>query len=339
MKKFLYPGPVFEEYPEIPDIFKENFAHHRTKPYQDLYFKVKKIFHDRYKAKQTYFLIGTGTTAIEAVIKSLPKTFKRAGIYVRGFFGKRALKLMINRFPLNLHIVSEGLDEFVDPEILQKAFKDCDVIYFVDVETSTGKKLNLELIRELFPDKTLIFDGISSLFVYPIEIKENEIWIASTSKGLGLTAFGAFVLTGRDDIKWYNPNSVYLDLAFYESNFEHGEPPFTSSFSLLTIVLKVLEKIDEKDKIKKIQEVSNKLVKTLNDKEYKIYPIKDRADNVILFEPKNIDKLRQALIENDFYLSEGQAELKGKVLRTGIYSYQQAKWAEELIEFLKEFKD
>ncbi|GEM_PF-5637799 len=364
---YLQPGPVYSDVYELP----VDFVHHRQEEFSRLYSEVKGKLSSHYasddcNSPHVALFMSSGTGAIQAVVDAgLQLAGVRArrygrfneerrfmiGVWVRGIFGQRFAnfirgKARLFHLPVEVVIVDEKLDDSPDYEALGRAFEDCELIYAVDVETSTGKMMDLDRFRDMFSSKILVIDGISSLGIVPRCVRDNEVWIGASQKAFASLPGVAFVLAGNKAYKFlFEPieelaHEVYevaldLPVSYFDlkRHFDTESTIYTFSYHVLYTFNKAFDevlRVGEENKLRAAHQV-----KELYSEHFNILPSEDSAPHVMLIELEEAEKVKAQLAENGFKVASGQAKHKGRFIRVGLFNDYQVEAAREMLEVLK----
>ncbi len=307
-------GPVMIP-PKVSKAFSQAAISHRSSEFSELLNAVKSKLKLITKAKYSTMMMGSGSLANEAIAANLLTLKNESGLIIsNGEFGERLIN-QATRYNLKFHSLKKNWGEVFDyqeiSEILLK--KKIDWVWFVHCETSTGMMNNLEKILQI-ANKTktkVCVDCVSSIGIYQIDL--SKVYLASASSNKGLESFaGVAIVLHNHKPEPQNNISQYLDIGFYHAK---NSIPFTFSSNLIKALNVSLKAILQKDKMPKITQLNDDLVKFLAKQKIKIV----------------IDeKVKSCAITTIEFNQTGQAEKLGKFLESnGILVHYQNGYLKE----------
>ena len=228
------PGPV-NIYKEL-QTKKYKEISHRGYDFQNLYIqcsnKTKQMFHDHANEYTPLFLTGSGTLAIESMIRSL-KGKKRVLLLQNGFFAEKWALLFETH---NIDFVSLSFEwgkPFSYDSIRNTVKKESiEAIFVVHHETSTTMINPLEPLNDLCKEYSLdlVVDGVSSVGMYPINVKNLSSLCMigySSNKCIGSYPGLAVVFAKTSYLQTLSTETSYLNLKLYYDFSLKSETPFT----------------------------------------------------------------------------------------------------------------
>ncbi|MEO0076788.1 MAG: alanine--glyoxylate aminotransferase family protein [candidate division WOR-3 bacterium] len=345
------PGPT-----EVPDfILKEisrPLVYHREERFSELYQAIikelKKIFLTDGKI---FIFTASGTGAMEAAVSNLIARGDKALVVSCGKFGERWRELLIryNAFVRNL---TAPYGETVVPEELERRLKTDDTIRYVFTtltETSTGALADIKTYGKICHDlnRILIVDAVAGLGADEFKMDEFNVAVAvsASQKALFCPPGLSFLACNNqvwEIIKNNRSPRYYFDLSLYQRFAENGQTPWTPAISILYGLYRALKTINKKgiknawQEHKNIAEYTRNFIKSLG---LEIFPkVPSNALTVIkLPEGVNGSQLVE-YVKNKYHIlfANGQAELRGKIIRIGHMGYLKKT---ELTKALQAFKN
>ncbi|RMH29286.1 MAG: alanine--glyoxylate aminotransferase family protein [Planctomycetota bacterium] len=206
-------------------------------------------------------LAGSGTTAMEAIIRSLAPVSGSVVACHSGKFGERwaeAARRAVAGRGGAVREVRAPWGEPITPDALRAALAaapDAGLVVFVHSETSTATASDARalasVVRESAPGALVAMDAVTSAGVLPLEMDRWGIDAAATAsqKALGLPPGLGFVALGeRAEARLADaaPDlSLSLDLARALGAHRAGRTPFTPAINLVFGLAEALAMIDE----------------------------------------------------------------------------------------------
>ena len=222
-KKLYSPGP-------IPQSFQVDITFsHRSQEFQALYADTKRKLRERFDIPDRYkilFTQGSGTSAIETVLSSIPRL--EPVVQTEGTFSERAYKIAHRYF--NSIQPRAGIGEY---------------FYYTQFETSQSKYYE---ITEEHPGKLTIVDCISGFGFYPLPDAAN-ICILSSSKILGgLPALGIILYDEEAEAQFWSRGD-YLNIQNYIEYDKRNQTPHTSLLPQFLSLNKALDDVISREQI------------------------------------------------------------------------------------------
>jgi aspartate aminotransferase-like enzyme len=307
-------GPVMIS-PKVSKAFEQAAISHRSFEFSKLLNEVQNKLKLITTAKYSTTMMGSGSLANEVIAANLSTLKNESGLIIsNGEFGERLIN-QATRHNLKFHSLKKNWGEVFDyQEISEILFKKkIDWIWFVHCETSTGMMNDLEKILQI-ANKTktkVCIDCVSSIGIYQIDL--SKVYLASASSNKGLESFaGVAIVLHNHKPEPQNNIPQYLDIGFYHAK---NSIPFTFSSNLIKALNVSLKAILQKDKMPKITQLNDDLVKFLAKQKIKIV----------------IDeKVKSCAITTIEFNQTGQAEKLGKFLESnGILVHYQNGYLKE----------
>jgi aspartate aminotransferase-like enzyme len=329
----LTPGPT--KIPQrIFDAMERHTLHHRTKEFESIFSDVLSGLQSLLGSPtRPILLASSGTGAMEASVLNLSDAKTSMAFINGGVFGDRwgrigkALSVTLHEFSVASGKLPEEnkLFEFL------KAHKPT-IFCFQQCETSTGTshpvKILAKICKEASPETIIIVDAISSLCTIELHLEQDgvDIIVGGSQKAFGLQPGLSFLAVS--DRAWKQiestpRRSLYFDLLTERKAHEQSTSAWTPAIGLILGMRESLKMINEetlpaviqrhKEMAKKTSTLAQKLGFTLFSE--------SPANSVTALTPPTgvtADAVIKKLYENHHVrIAEGQAALKGKILRIG----------------------
>ncbi|MEM7038421.1 MAG: aminotransferase class V-fold PLP-dependent enzyme [Bacteroidota bacterium] len=355
----LTPGPV-----QVPAHVMQALArppiHQRTAAFEALFEELRAGLRYLFQTKhEVLALAGSGTMAMQATMRSLFRPGDKVAVHSAGKFSGRweaygkALGLKVVKFGEDWRKAVTAA-EAVE---LSQAHPDLRGWVLTHVETSTGVAIDLEeiafAIREgkngQGGEQLICVDGICSVGIQPLYL--DDWWldavVAASQKGLRNPAGTAFVGLSPRAIQALMPaeGDDYMALATYlEAARARKTFPFTPPVQLLYGILAELEVIQVAglparwNAVQDARDVFHAGLKKLGGMEFAAGDASrgaGMAAGVTAFQLEGVEilDLRRRLAEEfGLIVANGQAHLKGEILRVGHFGDV---GTEEMRELLK----
>ncbi len=330
------PGPV-----EVPDfILKEigqPLVYHREEKFSELYNStvtgLKKVFNT---TGDVFIFTASGTGAMEAAVSNIISRGDKALVVICGKFGERWRELLIRYGAIVRQLVAPYGD-VIAPEELERQLKTDDTIKYVFTtltETSTGNVLDIKSYGKICHklNRILIADCVAGLGADEFRLDEWNVSIAvgASQKALFTPPGLSFLACNNnvwDIIKKSNSPKYYFDLILSKRFAEKGQTPWTPAISLFYGLNKALQTVNKKgiEKVikehKTIGDYTRQQIKIMN---LEIFPKNPSNALSVIKMPKNIDGTKivdYVKKEYNLLFSNGQIELRGKIVRIGHMGY------------------
>jgi len=344
------PGPT-----EVPDfILKENsrpLVYHREASFSLLFHdtvkELKKVFLTDGKI---YILTASGTGAMEAAVSNFVSRGDKALVVICGKFGERWRELLF-RYGAYVRNLTAPYGETIAPEELERRLKTDDSIKYVFTtltETSTGAVLDIKSYGDICHrlNRHLIVDCVAGLAADEFRMDDWHVAIAvgASQKALFTPPGLSFIACNERIIpimKNCRSPRYYFDLQLYEKFTDKGQTPWTPAISLFFGLNKALKTINKKGvanfwaEHKKIAQLVRKEVVNMG---LELFTKTPSNGLTVIKMPKGIDGTKiveYVKTHHHMLLANGQAEMRGKMVRIGHMGYFKKP---EIIRALKAFK-
>ena len=306
-KLLLNPGPTNTRFLIKLAQWLGSDVCHRTDEFYEVLREAKKLLLSSmsFKAKDSFHIAlfgGTGTTAMEAMISSLipcrdsrkyisynkPVTVINAGKY-----GIRAMSMMdIYKIPYK-EIISSNIEDL-------ERNTAANLVYFVENETSTGEKYDLEKMKQIYPNAKFFIDATSAFGAsnYRKHLDCINALSFCSNKCLQSTPGVSIVIFKKDlDIV---PKTCYMNLEAYIKN----EMPFTMPVQSISALRYTLYNIYDNEKT--FNSRRNYLISDLRKLGIECLN-KNPCNAIIGFKhpTKNYEELRDFLLQKDIVIYSG----------------------------------
>lgn len=331
MSVLFTPGPV-QVSGEVQEALSSQPLHHRSQEFIEL---SKHTWSSLQRLLSTtgnvHIVPGSGTTAIEAAFVSTTRQQDRVAVFVHGRFGHRLVNIASEyKVPSAVYEVPWG--ESISPEEVDaflSTCSDCQSIWLVHAETSTGVALDLEAISRVIqsnhPHMLICVDAITSLGVQEclMDSWSLDVVVGATQKGLACPPGLGFVgLSNRAheamnaaDLTSYNLKLSTIAKAQLNGLFVWTPP--TTLIAALSIGLDHIFSLGLKSVYERHTSAHAKIMAVAQ--QHGIAQLGDgTAKGLVVLEHSNASTFVTTLLDqHQLRVANGQDELAGKVLRIG----------------------
>jgi len=256
MVNFL-PGPVAVNR-QVRRAFERMPESHRGDAFVADFQTTKQTLCQLTGARHVEVLLGSGTSANDAIAAQLSLESKLGLIVTNGEFGERLVD-HARRAQLNFDLLQYGWGEgFNLDAIMQKldSRPRPGWMWVAHCETSTGVVNDLSALKALCERQgvKLCLDCISSIGTLPVNLE--GVWLASCASGKGLRSFpGLGMVFYNHELKpATGPVPRYLDLELYARN---QGVAFTHSTNLVHALHAAIKRVDWAKRFAELTEVSS----------------------------------------------------------------------------------
>lgn len=351
MTKLLSPGPV-----PIPEFVKialsKSVIHHRTQEFEAFYRDLIKYLQYLFQTQQGICTcMGSGTYGVEMAIYSLFKKGEEILVPTHGKFSERwadysrLLGIKVHELPVawgqspQKEKILESLNQYPS----------CRGLVLTHSETSTGAVLDLEeiafAVKEAFPEVLILVDGITSIGALPYYHDDWKIdcsVIASQKALMNPAGLVGFAFSQLAEARLRETHiSDFQNLHNHLTAARKNNSAFTPPVQLLFGLEAALKQIEHETLPRlwnRVHQTATYFRKEIQDMGGTIIPTHP-SDSLSAFTFSGIsgqelkDKLEQ---DYGLFLSGGQGEFKGKILRVSHMGMLDRKDMEEVIKSLKE---
>lgn len=247
----------------------EDEISHREPEFTELLQGVRKKITRLVKGNEAFTTImftGSGTSALDATISSLPQNSYLA-ILNNGVYAERLQKI-VQRYNFNFQEIN--FTGYPDLEKIEDTLQNSKMTHFLCVhhETCEGLLNPLNQVGTLCKkyNKILIVDAISSIAVQDIDVCRDNIsfLIGSSNKGIGGAEGLSFIVVKKSELEKSQGQgrSFYLDLYSNYRKQKSGQTLFTPGVRIFSGLNEALHELNDETLEKRIERFSE-IAKTL----------------------------------------------------------------------------
>lgn len=253
-KILLNPGPVTLTSRVRQSLLKEDLCH-RENSFSLLLKSVKSKLLKVYDLDEDFdavILAGSGTAAVEAMLKSFVKDHDKCLVLSNGVYGERMASMLQRDNKEFTEISNDWLEDIdfdaFEKEILKTKY---DKVICVHNETTTGRLNDLERVLSICETHNipLLLDAVSSFGAEKISFNSPILQaVASTANKCIHGITGACFVIAKNDTFSHSQKastSLYFDLHNYWNNQNQGWCPFTPSIHSLYALEEALDELFE----------------------------------------------------------------------------------------------
>jgi len=340
MKRYLLtPGPTPLP-PEVRKAASQPIIHHRTPEFQEIFAEVNEGLKYLFQSKNDIFTFSSsGTGAMEAAVVNLLSPGDKAIAVCSGKFGERWTELLQ---AFNIEAVSLNVEwgKAVQPQEIKRLLsehKDAKVVFTTLCETSTGVVHDIKAIGQIVKESQaiLVVDAVSGLGAedLPTDSWAVDCVVVGSQKGMMLPPGLAFCSLSPKAWKLAQTSKLtkyYLDFRKAKKALDKNDTPFTPAVSLIVSLREALRLIKEEgleNVFKRHQLMASATKEALSALGFKLFS--ETPCNVVTaaYVPEGIDSTKLVKLMRDKYavsIANGQAHLKGKLIRVAHLGYIQA---------------
>tara|TARA_B100000287_G_scaffold423279_1_gene466335 strand:+ start:1767 stop:2849 length:1083 start_codon:yes stop_codon:yes gene_type:complete len=331
-KVLLNPGPVTLTNRVRNSLLNEDLCHREDK-FSELLLGVKKKLLEVYKLDNNFdavILAGSGTSAVEAMLKSLISKEDKVLVLSNGVYGERMASMLELDHREIKHIKNDWLLD-VDFKALEIELnkKEYSKVVSVHNETTTGRLNNIDRVIDLCEKYStpLLLDAVSSFGGENINFDSPALLAvaATANKCLHGITGASFVISKHIEFKKSegNSSSLYLDLNQYWRNQLDGWCPFTPSIHSIYALDEALNELLETGGFKsrniRYKELSNQIRNKFKEKKIPLLIDEEHYSSMIssfyLPEERTYQEIYQNFMDSNFVIYSGQGDLANKIFR------------------------
>jgi len=336
-KYTLYtPGPT--EVPEtILKATAQPLAYHREASFSEIYSatvkELRKIF---ITTGRIFVLTSSGTGAMEAAVANLVSRNDKALVVICGKFGERWRELLL-RYGAYVRNLEVRYGKSIAPEELERKLKTDDSIKYVFTtltETSTGALLDIKSFGNICHklNRHLIVDCVAGLGADEFRMDDWHVSVAVGASQKALSAPPGLAFIAVSEPAWQimkncRTPKYYFDLQIAEKFALKNQTPWTPAISILNGLHIALTNVNKKG-IKKVWQehlqIAEFVRKYIADMNLEIFPDYPSNALTVIKIPEGFDgaKIVEYIkIRHKILFANGQAEMRGKVVRIGHMGY------------------
>ncbi len=330
--RLFTPGPV--QVPEdVREMLARELVYHREELFSQLYESVRKRLQQVLLTKNDVFVLtASGTGAMEAAVSNLIGPGDKLLVATAGKFGERWKELGI-RFGGYVDTVSVPYGESVPPVEVERHLLSNDAVRCVFAtltETSTGAVHDIKAYGEICHrlNRVLVVDAIAGLGADELRTDEwgVDVVCGGAQKSLAVPPGLSFISVSPrawELIERPRRTRFYFDLRAYRKYAAKGQTPWTPAIPIFFALDLVLRKISRAGGIekywqrhKRMAEYVRSFVKKLG---LELFPQHPSNALTVVKMPEGVDgsAVVAACRKEGFLFANGQADMRGKVVRIG----------------------
>ena len=329
--KLFTPGPV-----QVPAyILRElsaKLVYHREEAFGDIYASVRKGLQKLLMTKnEVYVLTASGTGAMETAVANLVSPQDKVLAVIAGKFGERWRELCI-RFGAYVDSLTRPYGESVPPIEIERRLLATDTIKCVFTtltETSTGALNDVKAFGEICHrlNRILVVDAVAGIGADELRTDawNVDVVVGGSQKALAVPPGLSFIsLSERawEMVAETKRTRYYFDLRAYRRFAAKGQTPWTPAISLyygLDAALKQITKTGVVKYWKSHEQMAEFVRSSIRRLGLELFPEKPSNALTVIRMPAGVDgsKLVEACKKEGFLFANGQANLRGKIVRIG----------------------
>ncbi len=326
------PGPV-----AVPaDILREmarDLVYHRDAAFGELYRSVVDGLGKVMMTQgQVFVLTASGTGAMEAAVANMVNPGDKVLVMVAGKFGERWRELCL-RYNAYVDELSRPFGESIPADELERRLLANDsarCVFATLTETSTGALNDIRAFGDVCHrlNRYLIVDAVAGLGADELRADEwyCDVVVGGSQKGIAAPPGLAFISMSQR--AWERCEKVrspryYFDLRAARRFAEKGQTPWTPAISLfyaLDLGLKKLLRVGMVRNWKRHKEIATAVRERVTKLGLTVFPQQPANSLTVIKLPEGVDGTKIVEIvktRNKLLLANGQAEMRGKVVRIG----------------------
>jgi phosphoserine aminotransferase len=349
----FYPGPS-KLYPELKDLLAEAYdsgllsVNHRSEAGMGLIKGAKDVLRTYLNVPLDYniYFTSSATECWEICAQSLLR--KKVHFFYNGAFGKKWFKYTVLNPSRSAEIEPRGSRYFEHQSILEIDTEiDTEAFCWVVSETSNGTQTLLNEIsefRELHPEALICLDATSSMGGREFDIKQADVWLASTQKCFGLpSGLGILIVSPKalENAMKIGEKAHYNSLLFIEENFALNQTPYTPNMLGIYLLKRLLEtKPDVADIAAHLEKRAKLLYQNLKNIFPNGFDGRSEAwfsDTVICIKDVRSPEIISKAKAEGFIIGKGYGELKDQSFRIANFPAIEDHEYNELLKHLKQW--
>lgn len=330
--KLWTPGPVAVP-KEYLKALNNDLVYHRDELFGKLLTSVVKGLQQVFLTSQpVYILTCSGTGAMEAAVANLVNPGERVIVAHAGKFGERWREINI-RFGAYVDELARPYGESIPREELERKLKSNDAarcVFTTLTETSTGAVNDIKAFGEICYrlNRILVVDAIAGLGIDELQMDawHVDVAIGGSQKGFACPPGLSFIAVSEKawtQIEKCKNSRFYFDLRQYKKFAEYGQTPWTPAISLfyaLNLTLKSLIRKGIQKNWQEKEKLASFVRREIEKMGFAIFPQHPSNALTVIRMPEGVDGTK--IVDyckrvHRILLSNGQAELRGKIVRIG----------------------
>jgi len=330
--KLYTPGPV-----DVPgDVLREmssGLVYHRDESFGDIFRSVRKGLQRVMMTKSdVYVLTASGTGGMEAAVANLVNHGDKVLVATAGKFGERWREICL-RYGAYVDEMARPYGESIPTDELKRRMLANDsarCVFTTLTETSTGALNDIKAFGDVCHrlNRILVVDAIAGLGADELRMDEWNVGmvVGGVQKGLAVPPGLSFVAVSPrawEQVERVKGTRYYFDLRASRRFAEKGQTPWTPAISIfyaLDLALRRLNKVGMARHWKEHQAIAEMIRKRVADMDLRIFPQHPSNALTVIRMPEGVDGTKVVDIckrRHKILLANGQAEMRGKVVRIG----------------------
>ncbi|WP_018461989.1 pyridoxal-phosphate-dependent aminotransferase family protein [Thermus oshimai] len=328
MDWLLTPGPV-RLHPKALEALARPQLHHRTEPARALFLRARTLLKAAFRTEgEVLLLTGSGTLAMEALVRGLFAPGERVLVPVYGKFSERFWEIA-EAAGLSVDRLDYPYGRVPRPEDVAKG--GYRGLLLVHSETSTGALVDLPALAQAFkaenPEGLVGADMVTSLLVKEVALEAFGVDAAASGsqKGLMCPPGLGFVALSPRALEALRPAGYYLDLTRELRAQREGESAWTPAINLVGAVAAVLEEIlprlEEHLALKAWQ--NDLLYRVGEELGLRAVPEVRSPAVAAFYLPEGVPygRVKEAFARRGAVIAGGQGPLKGRIFRLSLMGH------------------
>jgi serine---pyruvate transaminase len=336
--RIFTPGPT-PLMPEAQLAMARPIIHHRTQEFKELFLETRRLLQQIFRTEnEMLILTASGTGAMEAAVCNLFSAEDQTLAVVAGKFGERWVELCQSFHVPCVTLIKEYGEAATAEEIAEalRRHPETKGLLIQACETSTATSHDLEaignLVREEFPEVTIVVDAITGVGCQPLEADQwgLDVVISGSQKAFALPPGLAFMSLSSRALRRISSAAsprYYFNLAKELKNQQAGQTAWTPNVSLVVALNAVCKEIlcQGLDKVVAEAELMARCTRQgLLALDFRLLSSSPSSAATAAFPPEGISASELSKrLEQRFGLkvAGGQGELKGKIIRIAHLGY------------------
>ena len=326
------PGPV-----DVPgEILKEmssGLVYHREESFATILRSVQKGLQRVIgTTSEIHVLTASGTGGMEAAVANLVSHGDKVLVATAGKFGERWREICL-RFGAYVDEMSRPYGESIPPAELERRLLANDsarVVLTTLTETSTGALNDIKAFGDICHrlNRILVVDAIAGLGADELRMDEWKVGVVvgGAQKGLAVPPGLSFVAVSPrawEQVEKAKSSRYYFDLRASRRYGEKGQTPWTPAISIfyaMDLALKRVNKIGMPRYWKEHRAIADMVRGKVQELGLTLFPQKPSNALTVIRMPEGVDGTKivdRCKRLDKILLANGQAEMRGKVVRIG----------------------
>lgn len=330
--KLFTPGPVLVS-DEIREVMASELVYHREDAFTKLYDSVRKGLQKVLLTRNdVYVLTSSGTGAMEAAVCNLISPGDKLLVATAGKFGERWREMGI-RFGGYVDALTAAYGESVPPVEVERHLRSNDAVRCVFAtltETSTGAVHDIKAYGDICHrlNRVLVVDAIAGLGADELRTDDWNVDVVcgGSQKSLAVPPGLSFITLGPrawELVERSKHTRFYFDLRQYRNYAARGQTPWTPAISIFFSLDLALRKMLRAGGVVKYWQQHRRMAEHVRGFVRKLglelFPQRPSNALTVIKMPEGVDSTQiiAACKKEGFLFANGQAEMRGKVVRIG----------------------